>query len=536
MATVRMKRIVTVGLLLVSCGAAQGQGLKGEYFPNRTLSGQPTLTRTENVGFNWLASSPGDPIGVDNFSVRWTGSLTPPESGSYTFSMRSDDGVRLWVGGSLVVDNWGDHSAVVNAGKPVLLDQGDPVSIKVEYYENGGDAVCEWYWSGPGIPNQIVPANFLSTAIVPSVKARLPIPISGTLNQPFPLLQWSPGDGAFFHNVYLGTSPNLTEADQKSFHQYGISYYHIPGLTPGATYYWRVDEVEKDAVTTHTGSVWTFTMQAMTAYYPSPADGATDAPVAPTLAWQLGMGATKHQVYLGDSLDAVKQGVAATDKGTLTVPDAAFAPGTLESLTTYYWRVDAIVPGRPAQTGTVWSFTTCLPVDGFDSYTDEAGNCIFETWIDGLVNNNGAMVGYKDPPYAEPTIIHNGTQSMPFDYNNTIAPFYSEAVRSFDSAQDWTVGGAGALVLYVTGRVGNAPEPLYVALEDASKHVKAIVHPNAAIAASGKWSQWKILLSDFTGVNPAKIKKIYIGLGNRDTPVKGGAGLIFIDDVCVTKP
>ncbi|MCU0918664.1 MAG: hypothetical protein MUC88_29520 [Planctomycetes bacterium] len=66
----RITWVLSVGFLLVSCGAASGQGLKGEYFPNMILGGQPTLTRTENVGFNWGGASPGAPIGADAFSVR----------------------------------------------------------------------------------------------------------------------------------------------------------------------------------------------------------------------------------------------------------------------------------------------------------------------------------------------------------------------------------------------------------------------------------------------------------------------------------
>ena len=147
----RLKSSLVVFLLLASAGAVCGQeGLKGEYFANMTLAGQPALTRTEAVNFNWGGASPGDPIGVDAFSVRWTGSLTPPESGSYTFGTRTDDGVRLWVGGELIVNNWGDHSATMNRGQPIQLEAGEPVAITLEYYENGGDAVCELYWSGPG--------------------------------------------------------------------------------------------------------------------------------------------------------------------------------------------------------------------------------------------------------------------------------------------------------------------------------------------------------------------------------------------------
>ncbi len=77
---------------------------------------------------------------------------------------------------------------------------------------------------------------------------------------------------------------------------------------------------------------------------------------------------------------------------------------------------------------------------------------------------------------------------------------------------------------------------MYVALEDASKHVATVVNPDTAITKVSQWTQWKIPLTDFAGVNAAKVKKIYIGVGNKAQPVKGGAGLIYIDDVCVTKP
>jgi hypothetical protein len=55
-------------------------------------------------------------IGADTFSVRWVGTVQPPTSGNYTFYTESDDGVRLWVDGRLIVDNWTDHSRTENAG------------------------------------------------------------------------------------------------------------------------------------------------------------------------------------------------------------------------------------------------------------------------------------------------------------------------------------------------------------------------------------------------------------------------------------
>jgi hypothetical protein len=150
------------------------------------------------------------------------------------------------------------------------------------------------------------------------------------------------------------TSPNLTVADQAS-HQF-VAYY-VMGLTPGVTYYWRVDEIEKDGVTVHPGTVWSFTMQATTAYHPSPVDGATDASVTPTLMWLPGSGGTKHQVYFGDSLEAVQQGAAG--RQVHAGAGGWLCAGAPKSMTTYYWRVDDLVGDGVA--GPVWSSPPVCP-------------------------------------------------------------------------------------------------------------------------------------------------------------------------------
>ena len=93
-----------------------------------------------------------------------------------------------------------------------------------------------------------------------------------------------------------------------------------------------------------------------------------------------------------------------------------------------------------------------LIVDDFESYTDEEGNRIYETWIDGFADDSsGSTVGHMDPPFAERTIVHGGRQSMPLDCNNINSPFYSEAWREFSPEQDWTVQGVSDLVLWLRG-------------------------------------------------------------------------------------
>ncbi|MCU0913037.1 MAG: hypothetical protein MUC88_00565, partial [Planctomycetes bacterium] len=267
---------------------------------------------------------------------------------------------------------------------------------------------------------------------------------------------------------------------------------------------------------------------------PNPAEGDNEAVPNQILTWLPGQAAMKHHLYFGDNLDAVTQGTAGADKGELTNP--TFTPGALENLKTYYWRVDETVATGGVKTGPVWRFTTCLPIDDFESYTDTEGNRIYQTWIDGWTNGTGSVVGNAQAPFAEQRIVHSGLQSLPLDYNNVKAPFYSEAEREFAPVGDWTAGGADTLVLYIQGRKDNAPVPSYIAIEDSAKHVGVVAYPDPAVATATKWIQWKIPLNTFTGVNMARVKKMYLGLGDRSKPVAGGAGRIYLDDIRVTKP
>jgi len=366
-------------------------------------------------------------------------------------------------------------------------------------------------------------------------KAHTPDPPDGAADVTTPLLRWTPGTSAQFHNVYLGTGPELGPAALVGTRLPFTMYYHVPGLEPGVTYRWRVDEVEKDGVTTYTGDVWTFTAQALTAYYPTPADGSMDAAPTPVLTWLPGQAATKHHVYFSDTRDAVQQRAADADKGEVT--DPTFSPGALAAATTYCWAVDELIAGGTTKAGPVWTFTTYLPVDDFESYNDEPdkGTRLYETWIDGLTNSTGSLVGYLTAPFAEQTVVRGGKQSMPLDYNNIKSPFYSEAEREFATAQDWTVGEVSTLVLFVRGKSGNGPAPLYFAVKDASNRTATVIHPDATVVGAAKWSEWKIPLSSLAGVNLAKIKKITIGLGDRTAPKPGGAGRIFVDDIYVRK-
>lgn len=140
-----------------------GTGLRGDYYNSVTPAGAVTFTRTDaTVNFDW-GSDPGPGVGSDNFSVRWAGQVQPLYTETYTFYTASDDGVRLWVNGTQVIDNWTDHPATENSGA-VALTAGQRYDIRMEFYERSGGAVARLSWSSPSQPKQIIPASRLYPA------------------------------------------------------------------------------------------------------------------------------------------------------------------------------------------------------------------------------------------------------------------------------------------------------------------------------------------------------------------------------------
>ncbi len=199
---------------------------------------------------------------------------------------------------------------------------------------------------------------------------------------------------------------------------------------------------------------------------PQPADGAVDVEPATTLSWRAGREAASHEVHLGADPNALALAG--------TADSATFAPA-MEFGSTYYWQVIEVneADAVPAWAGDVWSFSTkqYMLIDGFETYTDniDARETIFDTWIDGWVNDTGSTVGYLTAPFAEKTIVRSGAQSMPLQYDNSVSLFYSETERQFEAARNWTGYGADTLVLYVRG---NAPS--FVETADGSIIMSAI--------------------------------------------------------------
>jgi Concanavalin A-like lectin/glucanases superfamily len=196
-----------------------------------------------------------------------------------------------------------------------------------------------------------------------------------------------------------------------------------------------------------------FTYVPVHAGEPQPADEAADVSVEAALSWRAGREATVHEVYLDTDEQAVADGTALVD----TVTESSYGSAELQFGATYFWKINEVNEAEAIASweGDLWSFSTeeFALVEDFESYNDE-DNVIYETWIDGWVNETGSTVGYLQAPFAEQTIVNSGGQSMPLQYDNSASPFYSEAERNLGS-QNWASNGADTLVVNFQG---NAPE------------------------------------------------------------------------------
>ena len=358
---------------------APGGGLKGEYFNNTTLSGEPVLTRIDpGINFTWSASPEPIIVSDDNFSMRWRGEVEIAFSEAYRFYAVTEDSVRLWIDDQLVIDRWDVFRLNEYRTAPIELRAGQRCAIEMWSYNDDAGATAQLLWESEHQPKGIIPA----AAFSPPVRAGSPKPASGAIDVRQTLvLKWISGEHAMEHDVYLGK--------------------------------------DADAVA---------------------------------------------------SADVVTAGIYQGRQAT-----AGFSPVTLDWNTTYYWRVDEINDIHPDSpwVGTVWGFTTAdfLIVDDFEDY-DTGENQIWYAWKDGLGygtpgtepysggNGTGSAVGWDDTPsYTEETIIHGGSQSMPFFYDNSIL-MYSEAEMTLSYPRDWTENGVGVLSLWFRGNPAGFLEEL----------------------------------------------------------------------------
>jgi beta-glucosidase len=140
METAPLDAIVNQTEFLIAPGGTRG--LRGEYFNNDELHGEPALVRTdERVDFHWGEGSYADNGPVDHFSVRWTGYFVPSADDDYKFYVSADDGVRLFINEERVIDDWQRHAETLDTYS-MHMEPGKPYKIRLEYFENVGTATA----------------------------------------------------------------------------------------------------------------------------------------------------------------------------------------------------------------------------------------------------------------------------------------------------------------------------------------------------------------------------------------------------------
>ena len=172
---------------------SQGNGLKGEYYNNLNFTNL-ALTRTDaNVEFNWGTGSPDPSIGRETFSVRWSGRIEPLYSETYTFQTGTDDGVRLWVNNQLIIDEFVDQGRTNHTGT-ITLSAGQQYDIRMEYYENRGDASAQLSWSSASQDLEVIPKSQLYSEPIRS-DAPIPETVVSSLSLPT-AIDWRPGSAS----------------------------------------------------------------------------------------------------------------------------------------------------------------------------------------------------------------------------------------------------------------------------------------------------------------------------------------------------
>jgi uncharacterized repeat protein (TIGR03806 family) len=149
-----------------SSAVGTGAGLTGEYYANaisaNPFSGPPALVETDAmINFNWGSNGPAAMVGATNFTVHWTGCVQPQFSETYTFSTTAEDGVRLYVNGQLVINDWTNATVPATRTGSIALVAQQLYNLELDYYEGADEASVSLSWFSPSTPVGIIPQSQL---------------------------------------------------------------------------------------------------------------------------------------------------------------------------------------------------------------------------------------------------------------------------------------------------------------------------------------------------------------------------------------
>lgn len=163
---------------LSSNNSILSNGIKGTYYDQNNTAGSyftgTSYVRIDsNINFDWGTGNPGiTGIGVDHFSVRWTGLILVPTTGNYIFRTISDDGVKLYINNNLIINDWTDHGATTDNSSSITLQANTYYPITMEFYENGGSATAQLQWITPTNPTAVaIPSSQFFTCTLANLNS-----------------------------------------------------------------------------------------------------------------------------------------------------------------------------------------------------------------------------------------------------------------------------------------------------------------------------------------------------------------------------
>src|SRR5688572_2346219 len=140
-------------------------GLRAEYFATYI---DLVVDRVDpTLDFDWMDGPAAEGLAADRWSIRWTGWLLPPDTGTYTIITDTDDGVRVWIDDTIVIDDWQGHFVTRNEAA-VDLTAGVPAKIRVDYFEYDIAASARLSWASATLPEEVIPEARLLAADAPS--------------------------------------------------------------------------------------------------------------------------------------------------------------------------------------------------------------------------------------------------------------------------------------------------------------------------------------------------------------------------------
>jgi len=374
-----------------------GGGIKAEYFNNANLMGTPALTRIDQqVDFSFSATSPGLPVRDTGWSARWTADLNVLFDDTYTFSVNSEGGTRLWIDGERLLNMWVSWVPTEYAGLPIYLETGVH-TLRLEYYHysNGEQHL---YWTSPEMAKQIIPAGPLQ----PPTKANGPNPANNAKNvKQSTLLKWIAGDNAASSQLYFGTDKEAVKNADAASPEYkgsidlGAEIFDPGSLEWNTNYYWRVDGVnDLDTGSPWPGIVWNFTTADFLVI-----DNFEDYDIGNKEIWWFwkdGLGYGPHgdePAYAGNGT-----GSAVGDESTPTYMEESNVHGGLKSMPVYFDNSAAAISEVE------------LTLGGID--LTQNGGTTLKIFFNGIVDNaadplyvtlNGVAVMHNDPASAQKT-------------------------------------------------------------------------------------------------------------------------------------